>query len=136
MGIEVYLNHPLSRIAPLPLKKLAQKVLRAEKCTRKDLLIALTNDESVKILNKRWRNKNKPTDVLSFTYDEPDFLGEVIISLDRAKIQAGEYNVTLEDETKRLMVHGLLHLLGYRHHKREDRLAMEKKEEKYLNIRK
>jgi probable rRNA maturation factor len=134
--IEVYLNHPIAKIALLPIKKTALKVLCTEKSSKKSVLIALTDNKSVKILNKRWRGKNKATDVLSFSYNEPDFLGEVIISLDKASTQASEYKISFEDEVRRLVVHGLLHLLGHRHHKKVDRMAMEKKEEKYLKIRK
>jgi probable rRNA maturation factor len=130
--IEIYTEHPKIKFDVKPLKKTVLKVLKGEGCTNRGLLLVLTSNEPLRQLNKRWRRKNKPTDVLSFGYSEPDFLGEVIISLDKAKIQAAEYGVTLKNEVCRLAIHGVLHLLGYRHGKKSDRTAMEIQERKYI----
>ncbi|MBL8027851.1 MAG: rRNA maturation RNase YbeY [Fibrobacteres bacterium] len=134
--IEVFQNHPSIKIAPKPLKELAQRVLRLEQKTGFEVQVSLTGDAPVKALNKRWRGKDKATDVLSFNFNEDRFLGEVIISLDRAKAQAIEFGVTLKAEVERLTVHGILHLIGYRHHKKADRLDMQSRENRYLKIRK
>lgn len=66
-------------------------------------------------MNRRFRERHAPTDVLAFDFEEEDFLGEVYISLDRAREQAKEYGVDEKEELRRLVVHGLLHLLGYNH---------------------
>lgn len=75
----------------------------------------LTDDETLRDLNKRFKGRKGPTDVLAFDFEEPDFLGEVYVSLDRAREQAIYYGVSEEEEIERLVLHGLLHLLGYTH---------------------
>ncbi len=82
----------------------------------------LADDSLLSRLNEQFKGHEGPTDVLSFPFDEEDFLGEIYISLDRAKIQAAEYNATEDDEIKRLVVHGILHLLGYSHRRMPSRL--------------
>ncbi len=80
-----------------------------------EVSIALVSDKTIHKLNKLYRGEDKPTDVLSFTYNEGGLLGEILISIDTAKRQAKQLGHTLEDEITRLMVHGLVHLLGYDH---------------------
>jgi probable rRNA maturation factor len=87
-------------------------------------------------LNRQYRKKDKATDVLSFPFGDDDLLGEIYISLQRAKIQARRYGVSYNDELKRLLIHGLLHLMGYDHIKRTDRALMEAREECYLRTKK
>jgi len=94
--------------------------------------IVLCSDYIIRKHNLKYRNKDKITDVLSFRFGDPDLLGEVYISLKRAKIQASKYGVTYKAELKRLLVHGLLHLAGYDHEKDEDREVMEERESMYL----
>ncbi len=83
--------------------------------------VALVSDEEIAKLNIEFRSIEMPTDVLSFPYKaeefEPDqnFLGDIIISVDRAAQQAVENNLDLETEIKQLILHGLLHLRGYDH---------------------
>lgn len=73
-------------------------------------------------LNERFKSKKGPTDVLSFPFEEEDFLGEVYVSLDKAVEQSQKYGAALNDEIKRLVVHGILHLLGYNHRQMPSRL--------------
>ena len=93
--------------------------------------IVFTNDKEIKELNSTYRSKNKPTDVLSFSQTEgEDFefvesLGDIIISLDTAKKQAKQYKVTFEEEVLRLLMHGMLHLLGYDHVDVPEKVAKE-----------
>lgn len=84
--------------------------------------MVLADDSLLASLNERFKGRKGPTDVLSFPFDEEDFLGEIYISLDRAKSQAARYNATENEEIKRLVVHGLLHLLGYNHRQMPARL--------------
>lgn len=86
------------------------------------LSILFTSDSEIHKLNKEYRGKDKPTDVLSFSHIEglepnpwDESLGELVISLDTAKMQAKKYKVTLSQELVRLLVHGVLHLFGYDH---------------------
>ena len=69
----------------------------------------------MKRLNSRYRAKPKTTDVLSFPQDNTLLLGDIVISLPRAIVQAKEYEVTVAEEVTRLLIHGTLHLLGYDH---------------------
>lgn len=82
-----------------------------------EVSVVLCSDEHMRSLNGQWRGKDAPTDVLSFPQDDPDgvVLGDVVVSLDTAERQAAERGVDLIDEIRVLLVHGLLHLLGYDH---------------------
>ena len=88
-----------------------------EYLTNQDIELILTTDEEIQELNKIHRQKNKPTDVLSFPLENlPGMpLGSIIISVDTAKKGAMELGHSVEDEIKLLFIHGLLHLLGYDH---------------------
>lgn len=104
-----------------------------------ELSITLTDDEHIHELNKNYRGVDKPTDVLSFAFresDEPEILnpqieilGDVIISLERAKIQAENFGHSYLREVIFLTVHGILHLLGYDHMEEDDRLEMEREQD-------
>ena len=108
-----------------------------------EVSVTITNDEKIHELNLQYRNIDRPTDVLSFAlresdepeiiFDEaqPEILGDIVISIDRAKDQAIEYNHSLRREVTFLTVHGILHLLGYDHIEENDRLEMEA-EQKFL----
>ena len=75
--------------------------------------VILVDDSKIQDLNQRYLNKNRPTDVMAFHLGESGGLkGEVYISVERAKEQAGRYRVSFEDELSRLVIHGVLHLLG------------------------
>ena len=87
-----------------------------------ELSIALVGDAEIHALNRDWRGKDRPTDVLAFALREgedagvhPDVLGDVVISLDTAARQAAARGATLADEVRVLLAHGILHLLGYDH---------------------
>jgi probable rRNA maturation factor len=101
------------------LSKIAHRALEVLGLSKVELSIALVSDAHIKRLNKLYRNKDKPTDVLSFPIGEKVedwlILGDIVISVDTAKRQAQELGHSLEEELKRLLVHGLVHLLGYDH---------------------
>jgi probable rRNA maturation factor len=101
------------------LSKIAHRALEVLGLSKVELSIALVSDVQIKRLNKRYRNKDKPTDVLSFPIGEKVedwlILGDIVISVDTAKRQAQELGHSLEEELKKLLVHGLVHLLGYDH---------------------
>ena len=114
------------------LKPLTARILKREKKGSCGVNVILARNRLLHSLNLKYRKKDKPTDVLSFSLNEPEFLGEINISIDKARKQALEYGVTLSEEIRRLLVHGLLHLLGHTHYRRNKRLLMEKKEKLYL----
>lgn len=95
-----------------------------------ELTIILTDDEQVRILNLEFLQIDAPTDVLSFPadYTDPDtdspYLGDVIISYPRAQEQASSAGHPLEHELQLLVVHGVLHLLGYDHNNEEEKYRM------------
>jgi probable rRNA maturation factor len=101
------------------LSKIAHRALDVLGLNKAELSIVLVSDAQIRRLNKLYRNKDKPTDVLSFPIGEKVngwfILGDVVISVDTAKRQAKELGYSLEEELKRLLVHGLVHLLGYDH---------------------
>lgn len=102
--------------------------------------ITIVDNEKIQEINRDYRGKDASTDVISFAFEESDdisyedirFLGEIYISIDKAKAQAIEYGHSLKRELCFLTVHGLLHLLGYDHIEEEDRLVMRKQEEEIL----
>ena len=109
-----------------------------------ELSVTLTDDEHIHALNKKFRGIDRATDVLSFAFresDEPEIvgadfeiLGDVIISLERAKIQAEEFGHSFLREIIFLEVHGLLHLLGYDHMVPEEKAVMRSKEEAVMQL--
>jgi probable rRNA maturation factor len=87
------------------------------------LVVALVSDSRVRQLNARYRGRNAATDVLSFTDDEPGFLGEVVIASGVAGRQARRAAHSVQVELRVLALHGLLHLLGYDHEQDDGRMA-------------
>ncbi|WP_408954863.1 rRNA maturation RNase YbeY [Natroniella sp. ANB-PHB2] len=114
------------------IREVVKKVL-VENCEQdKEVSIALVDNKNIKELNHRYRDKNEATDVLSFPQEDNLLLGDVIISLERAAQQAAEYNHSLHREVGFLVVHGMLHLLGYNHYQPNDKEIMREKEETIL----
>jgi probable rRNA maturation factor len=112
--------------------KTAKTVYRREGVSiNQSTTIILCSDCTIRRLNRQYRGKDKATDVISFPFGDDDLLGEIYISLQRAKVQAKRYGLTYDDELKRLLVHGLLHLMGYDHQKESERGIMEDKELSY-----
>ena len=77
-----------------------------------EVSIVLTDNEYIRELNRKYRSVDRTTDVLSFPMDE-EVLGDIVISLEKAEEQALTYRESLENEIGRLLIHGILHLLGY-----------------------
>ena len=94
----------------------ARRVLRAVEAEPDELSIAFVDDEAMRELNRKFRRKNKTTDVLTFPGDGP-LLGEIVISVDQARRQAADEKHSLATEVRYLILHGILHALGYDHEK-------------------
>lgn len=94
--------------------------------------ISLVDNEHIRELNRRYRRRDRPTDVLSFFLgeegEEGEILGDVVISLEQASAQAGLYGHSVEKEVVFLAIHGLLHLLGYDHEDPKDKGKMEERQ--------
>lgn len=94
------------------------------------------SDHYLHSINKRFLRHDTLTDIITFDYAEDERIrADVYISLDRAKENAGTYNVSVPDEVHRLLIHGLLHLLGYDDKTDTKRAEMSAKEEYYLSLR-
>ncbi len=124
------------------LENIARRVLDAEATPPCELSVAVTDDETVRSLNREYAGEDAVTDVLSFSQREgeefaspPDGvppLGEVIIAYPQAARQAKERSEATEAEVTRLLVHGILHLLGYDHAEQEEEHRMRAREEELL----
>ncbi len=110
-----------------------------------EVSILIVDNSYIQELNFIYRNQNKPTDVLSFSMNEnlenePEYeagyevnlLGDIVISLEQALAQSQKYGHSLERELGFLVVHGMLHLLGYDHESEEERMLMRTLEEKVM----
>lgn len=109
-----------------------------------EVSLTLVDNERIHALNRDYRGVDRPTDVLSFALQEEteepeivdfedDLLGDIIISVERARAQAEEYGHSLERELVYLAVHGTLHLLGYDHETEEEKAEMRHQEETVMN---
>lgn len=116
-----------------------------------EISLTLVDDPAIREINREQRGKDAPTDVLSFPLNPTDFgdpdsftgaspvaarppggppmlLGDIVISIDTARRQAAEYDAPLQRELERLMIHGLLHVLGHDHMEPDERAVMEAEE--------
>jgi probable rRNA maturation factor len=131
--------HPTGRIKKKEIGDLVKRVLRKEGINL-PVDVIFVDDDFMKKLNRKFTRRKETTDVLSFGMKEGrnmgvhyPGLGDIYVSLDQAKRQAWEYRISLKEETNRLVIHGLLHLLGYDHQNKRSAKTMKEKEEAYLN---
>ena len=123
MSIFIHNKHSEIQIDNLDLKKKVDAIMASLNCLDKEISILLMGDDDIRQLNKEFRDYDKPTDVLSFPQNSDEdppipgemILGDIAISLDKAKIQAKEHGLKLKEELILLLIHGILHLLGYDH---------------------
>ena len=115
---------------------------------KRPVSLLLCNDAQIHELNRQWRDENKPTDVLSFAFDDAEApaivaeahsdlelpLGDIVISVDTAKRQAGEHGWLVLSELTFLFAHGLCHLLGHDHCRAEEATKMALDETRLLAI--
>lgn len=123
-------------------RRSAARFLASLELEEVELSILLTTDAGIRALNRSWRRKDRPTDVLSFPAGEPPPgftgprpLGDVILSLDTARRQARARRRPLAEELDLYLAHGLLHLLGHDHHRRRDAERMAALESRLLGRR-
>ncbi len=107
-------GRPKARINQARMRKTAKTILSALGSDA-GLSILFTDDAVIHDLNRRWLKRDRPTDVISWAADESGFLGDLAISIDTAARQAREIGHPLDDELARLLIHGILHLLGHDH---------------------
>lgn len=136
------INKTRTKIDKNLFKKTAKIVLK----NKKKVTLIFTDDQEIKKLNRKYRKKNKTTEILAFPAiskakdlkecilpeSERDYLGEIVISIEQAQKQANLFGYSRNKELIRLFIHGLLHLLGYEHRRKKERKKMEKLEMKLL----
>ena len=125
---EEEISHELTEM----LNQLLNLAAEMENVANKEVAITFVSNEHIQEINKEFRQMDKPTDVLSFPLEEEDALGDIIISIPRAKEQAQEYGHSFAREMGFLAVHGFLHLLGYDHETEKEEKEMFTKQEQVL----
>ncbi len=94
-----------------------------------------TSNKQIKLINKEYLNHNYFTDVITFDYTKGDMIsGDVFISTDEVKINAVDYSTDEEEELRRVMIHGVIHLLGYNDGNDEERKTMHQMENEALHL--
>lgn len=113
------------------------RILSVLECTSSELSISIVGDRTIRILNRDYLHKDRPTNVISFSMQEgefgslsPDLLGDVVISADTAALEAQEGGITFHERLVFLLLHGILHLTGYDHERsgEDEAKRMEAKE--------
>lgn len=123
------------------LDSLIERVLTREKATDSVFSIIFVDNEKIHELNKQFRGVDRPTDVISFALEDAEeeflstirVLGDIYISIPKMQEQAKEYGHSEKRELAFLVVHGLLHLLGYDHQTEEEEKVMFQIQEEMLN---
>ncbi len=123
-------EHPGGAAAVRRLRQRARGYLAALGCDGAELSVLVVGDAAMRRLNRAWRGKDRPTDVLSFPAAGPGaLLGDVVVSLDTARRSAKEDGRAIGAELDRYLAHGLLHLLGHDHHRPADARRMAEAED-------
>ena len=148
MELNVLVDPKFKNLLPTTwLRKVLKAILTREGISGDiELGLFISGQDKIRELNQKYRGRNEPTDVLAFASEEgagfrpfiepPDGvrrLGEVIVSYPQAAIQAGEHNHSVEKEIAILIIHGVLHLLGYDHDESENEQKMMAREEEILD---
>jgi probable rRNA maturation factor len=142
MGVLIDSRQKKYRIPWKDLKRKAQAVLNALGYPDGELSILLLNDPQMAVLNKKYLQREGPTNVIAFPMREgsfaditPDLLGDVVISLETAAKEGEAAGISMEDRLTELLIHGILHLCGYDHEASEkEALRMEEKNQEILKI--
>ncbi|WP_010531026.1 rRNA maturation RNase YbeY [Lentibacillus jeotgali] len=142
--------HDQTKSVPSDYADLLQRLLvfaakKEEIASEAEVSVTFVSNQEIKEINRNYRQQDRPTDVISFAMQEkvtdeveiigedlPLVLGDIVISVDKAKEQAEEYGHPLERELSFLTVHGFLHLLGYDHMNKEDETEMFRKQDDIL----
>ena len=130
---------PIDEDLAAEIRRALEKVGELYDAADAEVSITLTDDAHIHALNREYRAVDRPTDVISFALNESeepeiaggpaiDVLGDIVLSVERAKAQAAEYGHSLRREIGFLTVHGMLHLLGYDHVEEAERQEMEEEQ--------
>jgi probable rRNA maturation factor len=134
-----FFSEDISFKIDLPRKKALwiKEVARREKKTIKEINYIFCSDEYLLQLNQGFLNHKTLTDIITFdnSEDKTSLQGEIYISIERVQENAIKFNTEFEDELHRVMIHGVLHLIGYKDKKPSEKALMRKKEEACLSLR-
>jgi probable rRNA maturation factor len=112
--INMQVRHPNMHVQAV--RTIIKAILRRLEKTSHGISVLICSNKTIQTLNRSYRKINQPTDVLSFGDEEQsDFLGDLAISIEQIETQALEYGVPFDEEFKRILIHGILHLSGYHH---------------------
>lgn len=134
--MEIFITNecPEIKVDTRKIKQQIGKILSSLDCNDHEISILFVGDQGIRDLNRQFRDIDHPTDVLSFPQlsdDEPEpvlVLGDVAISVETARQQADDHGLSLEEELTLLLIHGILHLLGYDHEiSEQEEIRMRKK---------
>ena len=130
--IQIFNNHPDFNVPEELCRKVVTIFSRESRLETNSITVIFVTDEYLKDLHRQYLNDDSYTDVMTFNLGEEDLEGEIYISVDRAREQAQEYGVELENELARLIIHGLLHLQGYDDRTESERKKMRDLEDRFL----
>jgi probable rRNA maturation factor len=142
MNLHIQNNQRKIKIDRRKIRGTIFKILKILDCVDKEITLSFVDDEKIKQLNKQYLGKDKATNVLSFSLREdeygninPQILGDIVISVETAQKDAIQGNLTIAQEIDFLIIHGLLHLLGYDHENttKKETSKMRKKERELFN---
>ncbi|MBI2619913.1 MAG: rRNA maturation RNase YbeY [Ignavibacteriales bacterium] len=131
--INVSHQHPVRRFPVRETIRTVKIVLEEESRTAMRISVVFTNDRFIQSINRRFLDHNSATDVLAFPLGhDAGAEAELFVNLDSAKRQSKQYGVSYHEEVRRLLIHGVLHVMGYRDSTRRQRMGMHRWENKYL----
>lgn len=134
MEPKIYYNNVKFRLKKTgEIKNWIKKVIRSEGKEPGDLSFIFADEENMLKMNIKYLGHDYNTDVITFDYSKDDFIeGEIYIGIDTIRKNAKKYKVTLRNEVKRVMVHGVLHMLGYEDKNEEQRKLMKEREDYHI----
>jgi len=130
-GIDFHLSRPSITTSWI------KKVIKKENKSLHSLGYVFSSDAHLVKLNRQYLNHNTLTDILTFDYsvDPNSIQGEIYISIERVKENAAKFKRSFDEELHRVIIHGVLHLMGYNDKRAADKAIMREKEEAYLSLR-
>jgi probable rRNA maturation factor len=135
IGVAVHNAHGISRVQTAAIRPIVQRVLQAEGYRTARISVVMTDDRLSRRINRTFLGHDRPTDVISFPLEEVDVLeGELYVNLDKAARQARTYRVSRANEVARLVIHGVLHLVGYDDTTASAARRMKRREEYYVGL--
>ncbi len=133
MKIDISCDHPHLRFSRKETFRAIKSVLRREKKRFEEISVVYTNNSRIRLINGKHLKHNFVTDVITFELERsPKLETEIYINLDRARRQAKLFGETYQDEARRLLIHGLLHSLGYNDKSKKETALMRRAEDAVL----